>query len=151
VRALTVLAVVLAGLIVSGPALGARLSIPRIGLEAEVGVVPSLARGPGFYPGTGRPGQKRTIAIAGHRTTHTRPFWSLDSLHRGDVVTLSWRGRRYAYRVTGIRIVRPSALWILRERGAERLVLTACHPRGSAAWRIAVFAWPVKAKAPARA
>jgi sortase A len=145
VRAVPILAVALAGLVLAGPSLGARLSIPRIGLHAEVGVVPSLARGPGFYPGTGRPGQKRTIAIAGHRTTYTRPFWSLDSLRRGDLVTLWWRGSRFVYRVTGIRIVRPSALWILRERGAERLVLTACHPRGSAAWRVAVFAWPVKA------
>src|SRR5581483_1272841 len=60
----------------------ARIEIPRIGLDAPLGVVPNLDRGPGFYPDTSRPGDGRTVAIAGHRTTHTRPFWALNELRR---------------------------------------------------------------------
>jgi sortase A len=38
------------------------------------------------------------------------------------------------------RIVSPGAWWITRNRGYERLVLSACNPLYSASQRIAVFA-----------
>jgi len=48
---------------------------------------------------------------------------------------------RFTYRVERTRIVPPSATWVVRDvSGAERLVLTACHPLYSAAQRIVVFA-----------
>ena len=47
---------------------------------------------------------------------------------------------RFTYRVSGTRIVAPSAVNVLaRPRGTERIVLTACHPLYSAAKRIVVF------------
>ena len=117
---------------------GDRLIIPRLDLNAPLGT--RVNAGPAFYPGSGRPGEPYTIAIAGHRTTHTRPFWSLDVLSRGDRIVIVSRGVRHAYRVTGTRVVAPSDWSIVRERGYERVVLTTCTPRFSARQRLAVFA-----------
>ena len=47
---------------------------------------------------------------------------------------------RFAYRVQRTQIVDPDALWVTRDVGYQRLVLSACHPLYSAAQRIIVFA-----------
>jgi sortase A len=47
---------------------------------------------------------------------------------------------RFSYAVQQVRIVSPDALWITRNVGYDRLVLSACHPLYSAAKRIVVFA-----------
>lgn len=112
-----------------GPASAARLVIPRLGLD--VAVAKRLEHGPRIYYRDGD-----TIGIAGHRTTYTRPFHSLPRLQRGDVITLG----STRFRVRRTVIVRPWQVWILRWRG---LVLSACHPAGSAAHRFVVLARPV--------
>ena len=123
------------------PVLGPpRISIPRLDLVARIGT--SLNRGPAWWPVTGRPGGGDTIAVAGHRTTHTRPFYRLDRLRPGDAIYLRWRGRVHAYRVTGRRILSAKQLHIGDARGHEILLLSACHPRGSARQRIVVYARP---------
>jgi sortase A len=38
------------------------------------------------------------------------------------------------------KIVPPTALWVKRRVGHDRLILSACHPLYSAAQRIVVFA-----------
>jgi len=120
------------------------LRIPRLhesvtfrqGIGANV-----LQYGPGHYPMTDLPGQLGTVAIAGHRTTHTHPFLHLNDLRRNDDIVLTARSRTFTYRVYAMRIVRPTAVWVLMMRSqAPRLVLTACHPPHSAAFRIVVFA-----------
>ena len=47
---------------------------------------------------------------------------------------------RFTYVVQFQRIVLPTALWVTRDVGYERLVLSACNPLYSAAQRIIVFA-----------
>lgn len=125
-RALPLLAV---GLALAGPAAAARpttLVIPRLGLDLPIGS--SLASGPTVYYR-----DADTVAIAGHRTTHTHPFLHLDDLRRGD--TIRFGNARYVVRRSAI--VKPTELWVLRYTG---LVLSACHPPGSAAYRYVVFA-----------
>ena len=39
-----------------------------------------LRKGPGHYPSTPLPGDRGTVAIAGHRTTYGAPFRKLDKL-----------------------------------------------------------------------
>jgi sortase A len=127
----------------------ARIRIPRIGLSAVVvqGTdAPALRKGPGHYPATPLPGQPGTVAIAGHRTTYGAPFSDVDRLRRGDEIELELPYGRFRYRVEGSRIVAPSATWVTRRVGHDRLVLTACHPRYSAAKRIVVFARRVAAE-----
>lgn len=115
-----------------------RLVIPRLHLNDAIGT--SVDAGPALYPGSGKPGEPYTIAIAGHRTTHTRPFWSLDLLKRGDRISIVRGGVRFAYVVTASLVVDPTDWSVMRELGYERLVLTTCNPRFSARERLVVIA-----------
>jgi sortase A len=126
----------------NGAAVG-RLQIARLGVVFDVvqGTRTSdLERGPGHYADTGLPGEGRTVAIAGHRTTYLAPFRNLNELHRGDRIMLQMPYGTFTYVVQGQRIVSPNAWWITRKVGYERLVLSACNPLYSASQRIAVFA-----------
>jgi sortase A len=101
----------------------------------------SLRKGPGHYPATSFPGQGGTVAIAGHRTTYGAPFNEVDKLKRGDEIVLDMPYGRFSYAVEATKIVDPTALSVTnRVPGAERLVLSACHPLYSASQRIIVFA-----------
>jgi sortase A len=100
----------------------------------------NLRKGPGHYPDTPLPGERGTVAVAGHRTTYGAPFRHIDQLKRGQRIILSMPYGRYVYRVEKTQIVDDSALWVTDPVGYDRLVLTACHPLYSAAQRIAVFA-----------
>jgi len=120
-----------------------RLSLPTLDRSAVVTQgtdTASLRKGPGHYPGTGVPGQRGTVAIAGHRTTYGAPFRSIDDLRRGDPIVVQTPYGRFTYRVVRTRIVSPDALWVTRDLGYDRIVLTACHPLYSAAERIVAFA-----------
>jgi sortase A len=125
-----------------GQAIG-RLRIPHIHanfvMVEGTGAGP-LRKGPGHYPGTPLPGMPGTVGVAGHRTTYLAPFNKLDKLRKGDEVRLEMPYAVVTYRVEETRIVKPTALWVTRRVGYDRLVLTACHPKYSAAKRIAVFA-----------
>jgi sortase A len=125
-----------------GDAMG-RIRMPAIGVS-EVFVEGTgggdLRKGPGRYPGTAMPGERGTVAIAGHRTTYGAPFRRLDGLDRDDAIELAMPYGRFTYRVERTRIVPPTAVWVTRSVGYDRLVLSACHPLYSAAQRIVVFA-----------
>jgi sortase A len=125
-----------------GAAVG-RLQIAKLGVVYDVIQGTStgdLERGPAHYASTGLPGEGRTVAIAGHRTTYLAPFRNLNELHRGDQIVLQMPYGTFTYVVQGQRIVSPNAWWITRNVGYERLVLSACNPLYSASQRIAVFA-----------
>jgi sortase A len=103
-----------------------------------------LRKGPGHYPDTPLPGERGTVAIAGHRTTYGAPFRNIDQLKRGQRIIMSMLYGRFVYRVEKTQIVDDSALWITDRVGYDRLVLSACHPLYSAAQRIVAFARLVK-------
>ncbi|HLJ02855.1 MAG TPA: class E sortase [Solirubrobacteraceae bacterium] len=126
----------------AGQAIG-RIVIPRIGVSfllIQGTDTVSLEKGPGHYPGTALPGLGRTVAVAGHRTTYLAPFRHIDALRPGDRIVLEMPYGRFTYAVQWHSIVLPSALWVTRNMGYERLVLSACNPLYSAAQRIIVFA-----------
>jgi sortase (surface protein transpeptidase) len=131
-RARTVVLVTVLGLALAGPgtASASRLVIPRLGLD--VPTARQLDGGPQVYYR-----DADTIAIAGHRTTYTRPFHDLPRMRRGDVIRLGAR----VFRVRRTVVIRPWQVWVLRYRG---LVLSACHPAGSAAYRFVVLAAPAR-------
>lgn len=125
-----------------GDAIG-RIRIAAIGVNkviVEGTDGDSLRKGPGHYPETPLPGIHGTVGIAGHRTTYGAPFNKLDKVHDGDEIVLEMPYGRFVYSVERTRIVDPTALWVTKRVGYDRLVLTACHPKYSAAQRIAVFA-----------
>ncbi|MFN8161320.1 MAG: class E sortase [Solirubrobacterales bacterium] len=127
----------------TGDAIG-RILVPAMdGLNAVVvqGTdTSSLQKGPGHYPGTPFPGQPGTVGIAGHRTTYLAPFRHIDSMRRGDVVTLEMPYATLRYRVQKTAIVDPGDVQVVDPVGYQRLVLSACHPLYSAAQRYIVFA-----------
>jgi sortase A len=120
-----------------------RLVIPSIGVS-QVFVqgtdLDLLRSGPGHFPKTPLPGQRGTVAIAGHRTTYGAPFRRIDELEAGDRIELRMPYGRFAYRVERTRIVAPTSMSVIERVGHDRLVLSACHPLYSAAERLVVFA-----------
>jgi len=126
-----------------GKALG-RLKVPRLGLNTVfvhgTRWGPDLSQGPGHYPQTSLPGVGRTMAIAGHRTTFGAPFRHIDSLSRGDPITVALPYATFHYRVFRHEIVDNGDWSIIRDRGFDTLVLSACHPLYSAEQRWVVFA-----------
>jgi sortase A len=124
-----------------------RIRIPAIGARYVVvdGTSPeSLRKGPGFFPEAPWPGAKGTVAIAGHRTTYQAPFRKIDQLAKGDRIIVDMPYGRFTYEVEDKRIVKPDALWVIKRKSYDRLVLSACHPLYSAAKRIIVFSRLVK-------
>jgi sortase A len=120
-----------------------RLRAPTIGVSTVVvdGTgAGELRSGPGHYPDSALPGQRGTVAIAGHRTTYGAPFRRIDDLARGDRIELEMPYGRFTYRVERTRIVAPTAVEVVERVAYDRLVLTACHPLYSASQRIVVFA-----------
>ncbi len=128
--------------ITTGAAIG-RIVIHKIGASFDVvqGTdTGSLEKGPGHYPATSLPGLDQTVAIAGHRTTYLAPFRHIDALSPGDQIVLKMPYGQFTYVVQYHKIVLPTALWITKNVGYDRLVLSACNPLYSAAQRIVIFA-----------
>lgn len=127
---------------VPGEAL-ALIQIPKLGLDkvAVEGVdVEDLKKGPGHYPGTALPGEAGNSAIAGHRTTFGAPFYALDELGPGDAILVTTRAGQFRYEVDRSMIVAPEDVSVLDPTPDNRLTLTTCHPRYSAAERLIVVA-----------
>jgi sortase A len=124
-----------------------RLRVPRLGLSIIVVTgtdEASLQKGPGWYTGTNLPGEGQLIYIAGHRTTYLAPFAHIDSLRRGDSVTLELPYATFVYRITGHVIVPADDIARLKSRGYEQVALQACHPRFFATHRYIAYARPVQ-------
>jgi sortase A len=129
----------------------AKIELPAIHKTAYVvegTALDDLRKGPGHYSDTPLPGERGTVAIAGHRTTYGAPFRHIDGLHTGDRITVAMPDGTFVYRVYRTRIVDDSALWVKRKRSFNQLILSACHPLHSAAQRIVVFARFVRREKP---
>jgi sortase A len=129
-----------------GEAIG-RMKIPRLGLNIILvnGTDhDSLTHGPGRDLRTYMPGQGQLVYVAGHRTTYLAPFSHIDSLRRGDRVTIELPYATFVYRVTKHRVVAADDLAVLRSHGREVLILQACHPRFFATHRYLAYATPVQ-------
>jgi sortase A len=123
-----------------------RLRVPRLGLSMMVvnGTDhDSLTKGPGRYLGSFMPGEGQLVYIAGHRTTYSAPFSRIESLRRGDPVSVELPYGTFQYRITRSVIVPATALEVLRSHGREVLALQACHPRFFASQRYIAYARPV--------
>jgi sortase A len=127
----------------TGHAIGT-ISIPSIGAHyalVQGTDTDSLRKGPGHYPDTNFPGEGGSVAFAGHRTTYLAPFNEINKVGTGDEIILDMPYGKFTYVFEKQQIVDPSDLGVVdRVPGAERLVLSACHPLYSASHRIIVFA-----------
>ncbi len=127
----------------NGTTLG-HLRIPAIGLDETVrsGVALSVIdQGVAHWSGTSTPGGTGNVVLAGHRTTESRPFHDLDKLIDGDLVFMTdSEGFEVMYRVSDTYIVDPNDLWITYDGPKPSVTMFACHPKGSARFRIVVKA-----------
>jgi sortase A len=124
-----------------------RIIVPRLGLNmifVDGTSTSSLERGPGRDLETAMPGEGRLVYIAGHRTTYLAPFAHIDSLRRGDRITLEVPYATFVYAVTREIVVPANDLSVLRPGNRELLALQACHPRFFATHRYIVYARPIK-------
>ena len=138
---------------IPGDAIGV-IEIPRIGVDQAVveGVgVEDLKKGPGRYPDTPMPGQAGNVAIAGHRTTYGAPFNRLDELSNGDAINVRTATGTFRYEVFESKVVSPDEVSVLDPTPDNRLALTTCNPKYSAAERLIVVAALVGPVAPSTA
>lgn len=124
-----------------------RLVIPRLGVNEKMymGITDrEFDLGVGKWPGTPRAGQLGNIVIGGHRTSGSRPFYNVEKLRRGDVITLIEGKKRVRYKVTNRMIVKPTAMWITKQSTKATLTLFSCHPKGSVKQRYIIRATLMK-------
>jgi len=108
---------------------------------ADVDHMENLNKGPAHIAGTALPGAAGNCVIAGHRTTHSKPFLHLDTLAAGDEVLLTdLGGIRHRYLVTGSEVVDPDDVRVMDPTPQPSLTLIACHPPFSARYRLVVKA-----------
>lgn len=104
------------------------IEIPRVSLAATIrhgddaGV---LARAVGRIPGTSWQPAHGNIGLAAHRDTLFSP---LAKVRMGDIVRLRTADGTTEYRVTDIRIVEPSDVWVLDRSVRPVLTLVTCYP-----------------------
>jgi sortase A len=117
------------------------IQIPKIGLLHQVfeGITLTVIdHGPGHWPGSAMPCQRGNAVFPGHRVTHTHPFLDLDRLSPGDQIVFHMPGKDCVYKITGTKIVLPSALYVTDPTPTPTVTLIACNPKHSAAQRIVV-------------
>ncbi len=119
------------------------LAIPKLGVEMTMfeGIrLTTLDYGPGHWPGTALPGQIGNVVVGGHRTSKHRVFRHVDQLVAGDEIIFADEAGSHTYIVDRVEIIEPTDVWIVNPTATPTATLFACHPPGSTAQRIAVFA-----------
>ncbi len=124
-----------------------RILIPRMSLDSPLLEMANcddqvnLNRGPAHIGGTAAPGSAGNCALAGHRSTYSRPFEQMGALQAGDEIILIDRsGGRCVYRVSRVWVVSPDEVSVLDPTPEPSVTLITCHPLGSAHSRLIVRA-----------
>ena len=118
-----------------------KIVIPSIGMNVvmiEGTGTGDLREGPGHWPETPFPGEGGNFVVSGHRTTYGAPFFKLNKIKPGDEIDLVLPYGIARYKVTWIKIVLPTEVETVAQRGIEQVSLAACHPIYSASHRIVV-------------
>lgn len=129
-----------------------RIIIEKIGVEApiirSVDSKYALSRGAWMSPDKAYPGQKGNVVISGHRFKYLPPnnltFYLLDKLVAGDMISIYWNNKVYAYKVNGSKVVLPTDLSVLASSDKATLTLYTCTPIFSEKYRLIITADLVK-------
>ncbi|MFM9280078.1 sortase [Paenibacillus jiagnxiensis] len=111
------------------------IEIPVIGVKLPVleGATQENMRHAAVHmSGTAAPGAAGNAAIAAHRArTEGRLFNRLDEVKTGDPISITTPSGKFVYTVDQIKIVEPTDLSVLSNRGEESiLTLITCTPGG---------------------
>ncbi|AMK15847.1 class E sortase [Methanobrevibacter olleyae] len=119
--------------------------IPSIGVFEKINNV-SISQGVYIDDYSNIP-TKGDVVLFGHRTLQGSPFLRLDTLKKGDIITLEWPGiGEVNYTFKESKIVSPTNDLKLNESHEtgdihkQELFLVTCHPIGSTAERLVVTA-----------
>lgn len=118
--------------------------IPSLGVFEKINNV-SISQGV-YIDETSNIPTKGDTVLYGHRTLQGSPFLRLDSLKKGDVVSVEWPGiGEVNYTVKKSEIIAPTNFIDLNESHVndvnnQDLYLVTCHPIGSSAQRLVVTA-----------
>lgn len=131
------------------------VSIPKIGVEAEIHVPPSidvetldrlLSLGAVYYPGSGVV-ERGNVFIFGHSSNWAivknqayKTFNNLEDLVPGDLIYLSGEGWEAAYEVESVRVAPDSEVLVSFSGSEPRLTLSTCNTFGLKEERIVVEA-----------
>jgi sortase A len=120
------------------------LTIPSLNLSQAI--VPgvdweALKQGIGQLPNGVNPGDPSgNLVLAAHNDIYGELFRHLDQLEPGDEFTVQTATRLFTYRVTERRIVAPTDVYVLENRGSATATLISCYPYQVNDKRIVVFA-----------
>lgn len=131
---------------------GNKIIIPKIGVDMKMieGTNETIALNQGAWrmPQTSTPDQGGNTVITAHRFKYKPPsektFYLLDKLVVGDAVTVNWQGYEYNYKVTGTKIVEPSAVEVLDNTENPQITLITCTPLFTTKQRLIVIAEPIE-------
>lgn len=130
-----------------GALLPTRLRIPAMSLDSPVHEV-TVDMGEwqvspmdiGHHLGTGNPGEKGNVVLAGHRDINSALFRELDRLGPGDDIFVSNNLKEYHYRVVESYVVGPDHTEVMDSTDDNRVTLITCTPIGLATQRLIVIA-----------
>lgn len=103
------------------------------------------------YPGTSLPGETGNVVITGHSSyfpwdpgRFKDVFALLEDVVEGDKIVIYYDQDKYIYEVTGIEIVLPEDIEILKQTPKDKLTLITCWPVGTNLKRLVVSAKPIE-------
>lgn len=127
------------------PPIQNQLIIPKIYVNAiiwEGETEETLNSGIWRRPQSKTPDELGNMVLTGHRFQYTygpNTFYHLDKLSVGDSFFIFWEGAEYNYRITEIKEVEPSEIYIESDTQDNRVTLYTCTPLYSAEKRLVVI------------
>ena len=119
-----------------------RLDIPRLDFEGPVldnVEDATLREGVGLFEQAQLPGpENRNVSIAGHRDIYGMEFYYIDTLTEGDLLYLTYQGKRYIYLYEETFITDPYDWDPIRIKEYSCITLQSCTPINVASDRIFV-------------
>lgn len=142
---------------VTNPDARPQLFIPKLNLTAPIitsersydqaKVQLALQKGVVQYGASADPGQVGNLVVIGHSSgqlwapgDYKFVFTLLDKLANDDRIFIDFKGKRFIYRVTTMKIVPPTDLSVLQPTGEPRLTLITCTPVGTSKDRLIIIA-----------
>lgn len=121
-----------------------QINIPQINVNHVI--VPgvdweALKLGVGMLMNGVNPGNKQgNLVLSGHNDIYGEVFRDLDKLKVGDQFTVRTQTQEYTYAVTGSKVVEPTEVSVMNDRGGATVTLISCYPYKVDNKRYIVFA-----------
>ncbi|MFP3853634.1 MAG: sortase [Anaerolineales bacterium] len=126
-----------------GPSQARRIHIPAL-WNSPAPVVQGdgweqLKKGVGQHIGTANPGQPGNMVLSAHNDIFGELFRHLDQLKPGDEIIIASNTQEFVYKVSGMKIVEPTEVEVMRPTEKPTVTLISCYPYLVDTERIVVF------------